>query len=123
MSSPHTLCRAGVFAALALLALTGCTNEVMSGIRNGGRPAFDGQYFRAKLTANPEDPRAFTVAVAKPEKSLTGAREAARYEGVQHCIKYYGDSVITWAVGPDSPPTAMVMSENGMLFSGMCRGW
>ncbi|KAA2316366.1 hypothetical protein DL237_07940 [Pseudooceanicola sediminis] len=90
-------------------------------MRNGGRPAFDGAYFRAKLSADPADARAFTVAVSKPEKSLTGAREAARYEGVQHCIKYYGDSMIDWSVGPDSatPP----ITDAGMLFSGTCRGW
>ncbi|MEM7519646.1 MAG: hypothetical protein AAF307_01305 [Pseudomonadota bacterium] len=100
-------------AVLAVIAMAGCTNR-------NDRPTFDGQYFRVKAAKVDDQRDAFTVRVRDVSRSLDGAREAGRYGGIEYCIATFGSSKIAWTVGPDTPPEALQISDNTIVFSGVC---
>lgn len=111
---------AGLLACAAVL-LAGCSGaRSLTGV---SRPVFDGQYFRADIAADPADPAPFTVSVRDAGKSLRGAREAGRYFGGEHCVKYFGSSRIDWTAGPDAPAEALRFDDGDLVLSGVCRGW
>ncbi len=87
------------------------------------RAAFDGQFFRAK--AKPVDkknaPTDFTVVVNGVSKSLDGAREAGRYEGIKFCIQNFGSSRISWKVGPETEPQNLRINDDKLTFAGSCQ--
>lgn len=90
---------------------------------SGGAPKsypFDGVYFKAKAGAvNKKVTRSvFTVQVAGASQSITGAREAGRYEATRYCIENYGTSDIIWAIGPDSP--GQVLADDTLTLKGTC---
>ena len=63
--------------------------------------SFDGYYFSSKLSRSKLDDRSFDLTVRRANRSLSGAREAGRYEATRFCIKNYGTSDINWVLGPD----------------------
>ncbi|MBI6630230.1 hypothetical protein JAO82_10090 [Pontibaca sp. S1109L] len=81
---------------------------------------FDGVYFKAKAAAvNKTVTRSvFIVQVADASQSITGAREAGRYEGTRYCIENYGTSDIIWEIGPDNPE--LVLADDTLTLKGMC---
>jgi len=104
------------FIVLALAAsalLVGCN-------KRNDRIAFDGKFFRAKLSKVDGQRDVFTVTVRNASQSLTGAREAARYEATVYCVNNYGSSDIKWVVGPDSPDSAMRLVDDSLTFQGAC---
>ena len=101
-------------APLALVALASCGE-------NPNRVSFQGTFYDADLSRIDGARDRFTVSVRPVSAGLDGAREAGRYEAVKHCIANYGNSDITWAPGPDSPQTALPISENTVQFRGTCR--
>jgi len=114
--------RSSWIALGAMVALTGCgvVSNVTDRLTGGGRQVFEGQYFRASLAHDRSAPADFVVRVQDAGKSLTGAREAGRYEATKHCIAYFGNSAAVWAVGPDSPDTALVFEGDTLVLSGRC---
>ncbi|KIN64694.1 hypothetical protein Z946_3586 [Sulfitobacter noctilucicola] len=104
------LCVAGL---LAIGVLGGCANSK-------NRLAFDGQYFRTKVAKVDGQRDIFTVRIRDVSRSLDGAREAGRHAGVSYCVKNYGDSDITWSVGPDTPPEQLQISDDTLVFQGIC---
>lgn len=84
------------------------------------RIAFDGKYFRTKLSKVDGQRDVFTVVVKNAAQSINGAREAARYEATVYCVNTYGSSDITWVVGPDSPAENLRLVDDGLVFSGSC---
>lgn len=100
------------FAVLALMAA--CSNKP--------KQLYDGVGFKTKVSSERKARRDFTVRVSPAASSLEGAKEAARHEGVRHCIKYYGSSDIDWRVGPDTPLGQLSIVEGGITFAGRCEG-
>ncbi len=82
----------------SFFVLMGCSNPLDL---EENKVAFDGHYFSSKITQNKTDDRYFTIKVRRASRSLSGAREAGRYEATRFCIKNFGTSDIKWALGPD----------------------
>ena len=83
--------------------------------------AFDGQFYRGSAKSEAKA-RQFFVASARPvSKSLDGAVQAAEFEAVSHCIKYFGTSDIAWEVGPDTPRDALPIENDTLRLKGMCE--
>ena len=106
----------------ALVALTGCgvVSNVTDTLTGSGRQAFDGQFFRASVDFDRAAPADFVVRVQQAGRSLEGAREAGRFEATKHCVTYFGNSETVWAVGPDSPDSALVLDGDTLVLSGRC---
>ena len=107
-------------------ALTACTLAlVVDGCSffGGGRTdnTFDGFHFRGNASAPRDARQRFVASVGPVSRSMEGAIEAARYQGVQHCIRYFGTSDITWEVGPDTPRDALVTEGDRLTFVGTCQ--
>ncbi|WP_026756121.1 hypothetical protein [Sediminimonas qiaohouensis] len=118
--------RAIHLAALALalggLGACGAIKDRVKGI-GGGDVLFDGRSYSASLSADRDDPAAFTVSVANAGGArLAGAREAGRYEATKHCIEITGNSRVVWSTGPDAPAEALTLSDGALLLAGRCAG-
>lgn len=116
--------RGTLLALGAVVALTGCAtiSGVTDRITGSNRQAFDGQFFRAAIAFDRDAPADFVVRVQDAAKTLTGAREAGRYEATKHCIEYFGNSESVWQVGPDSPDEALVFDGDALVLTGRCAG-
>ncbi|WP_276150409.1 MULTISPECIES: hypothetical protein [unclassified Sulfitobacter] len=99
--------------ALILGVMAGCTDSK-------NRIAFDGQYFRVKVAKVDGQRDVFSVRIRDVARSLDGAREAGRHAGTAYCVEHYGSSKITWAVGPDTPPEQLQITDNTLVFQGAC---
>ena len=84
------------------------------------RLAFDGKYFRTKLSKVDGQRDVFTLRVRNASQSINGAREAARYEATVYCVTNYGSSDIKWVVGPDTPPENLRLVDDALTFQGAC---
>jgi len=84
------------------------------------RIPFDGEYFRTKVAKVDGQRAVFTVRVRDVQRSLDGAREAGRHAGVSYCVENFGNSKIDWAPGPDTPPEELQISDNTIVFQGVC---
>jgi hypothetical protein len=82
----------------SFFVLMGCSNPLDL---EENKVPFEGHYFPSKITQNRTDDRYFTLKVRRASRSLSGAREAGRYEATRFCIKNFGTSDIKWALGPD----------------------
>ena len=104
------------FAVTLLMAgalLSGCGND-------DARVAFDGKYFNAKQRKVDGQRDVCQVTVKDAAKSVEGARAAARYEAVKHCVGNYGSSDIIWTLGPDAPASALRFDGGALTFQGRC---
>lgn len=100
-----------LIAGLAVLAACNDKDEAV---------AFDGQYFRAKVSKVDKQRDQFTVTVGPASASLDGAKEAGRYEATRYCIAQYGTSDKEWVVGPDSPNEALKIEGDKLVLRGAC---
>ena len=96
------------------LALAGCTSK-------DDRVTFDGLYFKAKSNKIDDDLSRFTVEVDRVSQSMDAAREAGGYEGTRYCIANFGTSRIDWVVGPETPPQALQVVKDTLIFQGECN--
>jgi hypothetical protein len=106
--------RIAALITLVLAMLAGCTKDE-------DRIRFDGQVYRGNVSKSKEDRSQFSIAVTPVSASLTGAREAGRYEGTKYCIANYGTSKIDWTVGPDTDADAYVVVKDTLTFQGRCK--
>ena len=104
--------KAILMAVLAVTLVTGCS-------RKDDRIAFDGQFYRAKLSKG-DARHQFSVTARPVSASLDGARQAAEYEAISYCVKEYGSSDIAWIVGPDTDPAALPIADDTLVFQGAC---
>tara|TARA_R110002049_G_scaffold23545_2_gene83280 strand:+ start:93392 stop:93718 length:327 start_codon:yes stop_codon:yes gene_type:complete len=98
---------------LAAGLLVGCGNK-------SDRIAFDGKYFRVKVSKVDRQLDVFQVTVKDAAQSIDGARAAARYEATKYCVGTYGSSDIVWSVGPDTPPEQLRLVDGALTFHGTC---
>ncbi|KHA52731.1 hypothetical protein [Sulfitobacter geojensis] len=99
--------------ALMLGLVAGCTDSK-------NRIAFDGQYFRVKVAKVDGQRDVFTVRIRDVARSLDGARAAGLHAGTAYCVENYGNSKIAWSVGPDTPPEQLQITDNTLVFQGVC---
>ena len=81
---------------------------------------FEGARFTGNLRSDPGDRAAFVATGGPAAVSLEGARQAASYQAVQHCISYLGSSDIAWVNGPDVDDAALVIEDGRVVLSGRC---
>ncbi len=115
--------RATITLGLVLLvAGCGTLSNLGQGLGIGRKQVlFEGQRFRAKAQAvERRDKQEFVVSVRPVQASLDGARQAAEYQGVRHCIKYFGTSDIDWQIGPDTDPGSLPIDGDTLTFRGSC---
>ena len=101
-------------AIVAATLLVGCQDPE-------DRIAFDGQYFKSKLSKVDKQRDQFLVEVSPASASLDGAREAGRYEGTKYCIEQYGTSSIAWVYGPDAKDGTLRVENDKLQFRGACN--
>jgi hypothetical protein len=104
--------------ALSTLAACGKNNNAF-----GNRQAFDGQYFRVRVSAERDDKAQFTVTVHDATRSLVGARDAAITKVSEHCIKLSGRSDRTWEISPEVPDEDLPIINGDLILKGTCDGW
>ncbi|MFT6091127.1 hypothetical protein [Sulfitobacter sp.] len=102
-----------VIACTIAAVLAGCTSQE-------DRVAFDGIYFKTKVSKVDGQRDVFTLLVKSASRSIEGAREAARYEATVYCVNNYGSSDIVWVVGPDTPADNLRLVDDSLTFSGSC---
>ena len=102
-------------AMSSFLMITGCSNPFEL---EENKVSFDGYYFSSKLSRSKSDDRTFDLTVRRANRSLSGAREAGRYEATRFCIKNYGTSDIKWVLGPDDQ--SIGLTGKVLKLSGQC---
>ena len=102
-------------AMSSFLMMTGCSNPFEL---EENKVSFDGYYFSSKLSRSKSDDRTFDLTVRRANRSLSGAREAGRYEATKFCIKNYGTSDIKWVLGPDDQ--SIGLTGKVLKLSGQC---
>ena len=114
--------RALILSLVAMTVLSACGK---AGTRNlfGFRQAYDGVYFRPKVSGDRQNRHMFTVSVKDAGQTLVGAREAARHKANEYCIRQFGSSEITWAVSPDVEDDQLPLINGELVLSGECAGW
>ena len=107
---------------LKLVLLAGGLAVILAGCAaKEDRVTFDGLYFKTKSHKVDDDLSRFTVEVDRVSQSLDAAREAGGYEGTRYCIQNFGTSRIDWVVGPYTPPTALQVVKDTLVFQGVCN--
>lgn len=102
-----------VVACAVVAFLAGCTSQE-------DRIAFDGKYFKTKISKVDGQRDVFTLLVKNASQSIDGAREAARYDATVYCVNNYGSSDIVWVIGPDTPADNLRLVDDSLTFSGSC---
>ena len=102
-------------AASSFLIMMGCSNPFEL---EENKVSFDGYYFSSKLSRSKLDDRSFDLTVKRANRSLSGAREAGRYEATRFCIKNFGTSDIKWVLGPDDQ--SIGLTGKVLKLSGQC---
>lgn len=105
--------RSLVLGTATVAMLAGCTSSQ-------NRIAYDGEFFRAKLSKVDRQRDEFIVTVRNPEKSLSGARLAAHHEAVQHCIENYGSSDVIWNSDPLDEEAEARIIDGRLTYRGKC---
>lgn len=102
-----------MIAVAGTLALAACTDSK-------NRIAFDGQYFRAKVSKVDKQRDVFVVTVKDPAKSIDGARAAALHEATAYCVENFGTSQIIWQVDPADDEAPVTVDGNELSYQGRC---
>ena len=61
----------------------------------------------------------FEITVLRANRSLSGAKEAGRYEATIYCVNKFGSSDIAWILDPED--VSAVTSSNSIFIKGRCR--
>ena len=102
-----------MFIPLSILLLFGCSARI-----NENRVAFDGFMFNSKLKVGLTK-KDFEITVLRANRSLSGAKEAGRYEATIYCVNKFGRSDIAWDLDPED--VSAVTSSNSIFIKGRCR--
>ena len=102
-------------ATCSFLIMVGCSNPFEL---EENKVSFEGYYFASKLSRSKLDDRSFDLTVRRANRSLSGAREAGRYEATRFCITNFGTSDIKWVLGPDDQ--SIGLTGKVLKLSGQC---
>ena len=81
---------------------------------------YEGARFNGDLRSERGNRAAFVATGGPASVSLEGARRAAHYQVVQHCIEYLGSSDVAWINGPDVEDSALRIENNKVVLTGRC---
>ncbi|MBO6885732.1 MAG: hypothetical protein JJ869_19455 [Marivita sp.] len=81
---------------------------------------FEGARFGGDLRSERGDRAAFVATGGPASVSLEGAKQAAAYQVVQHCIAYLGSSDAEWVNGPDVADEDLVVQNDRVVLTGRC---
>lgn len=81
---------------------------------------YDGARFTGDLRSERSDRAGFVATGGPASTSLEGARQAARFQVVQHCIAYLGSSDVAWINGPDVEDSALTIVDDKVVLTGRC---
>ena len=111
-----------IITALSLVAAVAACGAVGGGGvgQRGNTVEIDGVQFRGNADSSRESRQRFVASVGGASESLEGAVEAARLQGIRHCIEFFGTSDIAWDVGPDTPRDALIVENDTLTFVGTC---
>lgn len=104
-----------LISLMAVVLVAGCE-------KRSDRIAFDGVFYNAKAKKTGDDLSVFQVSVTPAAASLTGAREAGRFEATRYCIENFGSSDVKWSAGPDAEDAALIIDGNTLYLRGKCMG-
>ena len=107
--------KSGWISASVLCVLAACGRGELDTI------TFEGARFSGDLRSERGDRAAFVASGRPASVSLEGARQAASYQAVQHCIGYLGTSDIAWTNGPDVADSDLTISDNAVILTGRCN--
>lgn len=111
--------RLALIAVMVLTPLAGCaTVKKLNPTRD--RVVFEGLYYPSRLSSSRDDRPAFTIAVGRAAQSLSGAREAGRYEATKYCVNEYGQSDVIWTYGPDVDDSGLQLVNGDLVLEGRC---
>lgn len=111
-----------VITALVLGTVAGCGKIGIDKFKGREKTTFDGIHFSGTVRASTgKEPRIFVSTIRGASKSLDGARQAAAYQGIRHCIKYYGTSDIDWEIGPQTPVDELDLDKGTLSYRGACN--
>lgn len=99
---------------IVCLALAGCGQDAFRTV------TFEGATFSGGLSSERSDRAAFVATGGPASVSLEGARRAAAFQAVRHCIDYLGSSDVAWVNGPDVEDAALVIDNNEVVLTGRC---
>ena len=71
---------------------------------------------KLKVGLNKQD---FEITVPRANRSLSGAKEAGRYEATIYCVNRFGTSDIVWDLDPED--VSKVSSSKSIFIKGRCR--
>lgn len=97
-----------------VLTLAGCGPRAMQTI------TYEGTVFAGNLRPDRDDRAAFVATGGPAAVSLEGAKQAAEFQVVRHCIDYLGTSDVAWTNGPDVEDTALLIQDNEVVLTGRC---
>ena len=103
-----------VWAGTVLVALSACGDGSHNTI------VYEGAGFTGGLSSVRGDRASFVARGGPASASLEGARQAAAYQVVRHCIEYLGSSDVEWINGPDVEDSALVIEDDNVILSGRC---
>lgn len=109
--------RGAVLSLVCLSLLAGCGSMAKK-----QRIAFDGHYFKPKITHLKDDPRMFDVTVPGARQSREGAEDAGRYEATRHCVTNYGNSKLEWLVVEETEARDAKLDSDVLILRGRCEG-
>ncbi|MFP7673315.1 hypothetical protein ACG74X_08165 [Marivita sp. S0852] len=101
-------------AAAVLLIVAACGRDELDTV------TYEGARFAGDLSFERGDRAAFVATGGPASVSLEGAKRAASYQVVQHCIAYLGSSDVAWANGPDVEDADLVIQDDRVVLSGRC---
>ncbi|SHH25932.1 hypothetical protein [Marivita hallyeonensis] len=97
-----------------LLALVACGRGELDTV------VYEGARFTGDLRSERGDRAAFVASGGPASVSIEGAKQAAEFQVVQHCIRYLGSSDVAWTNGPDVEDAALTIDNNKVVLSGRC---
>ncbi|MEP2030079.1 MAG: hypothetical protein ABJI96_15365 [Paracoccaceae bacterium] len=104
-----------VISLLAVALIASCN-------KRKNQIAFDGQYYKTKVSKLNDDLAQFQINVSPVSASLDGARAAGRHEATKYCVENFGLSDTTWVAGPDAELANLNIDGDTLLLRGMCDG-
>ncbi|MCR9107609.1 hypothetical protein [Marivita sp. XM-24bin2] len=106
--------KAGWFCASVLCLLAACGQSELDTV------TFEGERFTGDLRSERRDRASFVAQGGPASVSLEGAKQAASYQVVQHCISYLGSSDVAWINGPDVPDDQLLIENDRVVLTGRC---
>lgn len=106
--------KTGWLCASVLCVLAACGQSELDTV------TFEVARFAGDLKSERRDRAGFVAQGGPASVSLEGAKQAAAYQVVQHCIAFLGSSDVAWINGPDVPDDQLLIKNDRVVLTGRC---